>query len=252
MKICFVGSNNKKILETKETLIKKYGNSDPEKSEVIVSLGGDGFLLQTIHNYKKYEKSIYGMNFGSIGFLMNQYDEEDLVSKIHNSLKVEIKPLQVEAKKINNEVVKSIAFNEISLLRETYQAAKISIKINNVIRMKELVCDGVLISTPAGSTAYNLSAHGPIIPLGTKALALTPISAFRPRRWKGALLSENTKIELSAIDYVKRPVGITADYNEFKKIINATISIDNDNSQILLFNSNQSLDERILKEQFSE
>ena len=251
MKIFFSCSEDKKANIKKKRLIKIFKNSPVQKCDVIVSLGGDGFLLKTIHDFRKYNKPIYGMNFGSIGFLMNQYEEKNLINKIKTSQKVEIKPLNMEAKTISGKIVKSLAFNEVSLIRESHQAAKILIKINGIIRMKELVCDGVLISTPAGSTAYNLSAHGPIIPLGTKVLALTPISAFRPRRWRGALLSENTDIELEVIDSNRRPVSITTDYNEFKKVKSAKVSISND-PHILLFNSDHSFEERILKEQFSK
>ena len=226
-----------------------YGNINANKSEVIVALGGDGFLLKTIHNYKNINKPIYGMNFGSVGFLMNKYEEKNLIKNLKKSQKVKIKPLIVEAKNQSNKKIKSLAFNEISLTRETYQAAKLLIKINGVTRIKELICDGVLISTPAGSTAYNLSAHGPIIPLGTNALAITPISAFRPRRWKGAILQEKTKIIINVIDSKKRPVKVAADQNEFKFIKSVIIKVSN-NPQTLLFNSKHSFDEKILKEQF--
>lgn len=252
MKICFKCIDNKKAINTKKKLIKLYGNSLPEKSDVIVALGGDGFLLKTIHDYQDINKPIYGMNFGSIGFLMNKYEEKNLIKVIKNAQKIKIKPIYMVAKNKNNKIYKSLAFNEVALIRETYQAAKITIKINNIIRMKKLICDGVLVSTPAGSTAYNFSAHGPIIPLGTNALALTPINAFRPRRWKGALLPEETKIDIEVLNSNKRPVSVTADHHEFRNIKSVKVIINKKNMQILLFNSNQSFDERILKEQFNE
>ena len=252
MKIYFVCLDQKKSLDIKNILIEKYGNSNPKDCDIIVALGGDGFLLNTIHEYQNLNKPIYGMNIGTVGFLMNQYQEDALLEMLSKVQKVEIKSINLEAISINNENFKSQAFNEISLIRNSSQAAKLEIKINNIIRMKELVCDGVLVATPAGSTAYNLSAHGPIIPLGTNALALTPISAFRPRRWRGAILPDNTEIEINVIDPSKRPVSVTADFKEFKNIKKVKIKINNDKSQILLFNSNHSFEERILKEQFTE
>jgi len=252
LKICFVCFDNSKAIKAKEKLLKLYGSSAANNSDVIVALGGDGFLLKTIHDYKEFNLPIYGMNLGSVGFLMNKYDEKNLINNLQNVQKVKIKPLSMKAKNQNNEIVKSLAFNEVSLIRETYQAAKLRIKINGVIRIKELVCDGVLVATPAGSTAYNLSAHGPIIPLGTNALALTPISAFRPRRWRGALLKEDTNILVEVINSKSRPVGVAADHNEFRNIKSVSIKIASNISHTLLFNSNHSFDERILKEQFIE
>ena len=250
MKICFTCLDTNKAAKSKKKLTKLYGNFSVEKSDVIVALGGDGFLLKTIHDYKNFNKPIYGMNLGSIGFLMNEYSENKLIETINNSEKVKIKPIRMTAKSKDNKIYKSLAFNEVSLIRETHQAAKVSIKINSVLRMKELICDGVLLSTPAGSTAYNLSAHGPIIPLGTNALALTPISAFRPRRWRGALIKENTNVQIEVLNYKKRPVSVTADHFEFRDIKKVEMKIEKNFSQILLFNSVESFDERILKEQF--
>ena len=252
MKICFVCSDQKKSVDIKNKFIKKYGNLKPEESDIIIGLGGDGFLLKTIHEYQHLKKPIYGMNIGTVGFLMNQYQEDGLIKILSNVQKVEIKSINLEATDIYNKNFKSEAFNEISLIRNSSQAAKLLIKINNITRIKELVCDGVLVATPAGSTAYNLSAHGPIIPLGTNALALTPISAFRPRRWRGAILPDSTKIEINVIDHRKRPVNVTADFKEFKNIKSVKINTTTDKSQILLFNSNHSFEERILKEQFTE
>ena len=250
MKICFTCLDTNKAAKSKKKLTKLYGNFSVEKSDVIVALGGDGFLLKTIHDYKNFNKPIYGMNLGSIGFLMNEYSENKLIETINNSEKVKIKPIRMTAKSKDNKIYKSLAFNEVSLIRETHQAAKVSIKINSVLRMKELICDGVLLSTPAGSTEYNLSAHGPIIPLGTNALALTPISAFRPRRWRGALIKENTNVQIEVLNYKKRPVSVTADHFEFRDIKKVEMKIEKNFSQILLFNSVESFDERILKEQF--
>ena len=252
MKICFVCFDNVKANKTKNKLVKLYGNSTVEKCNFIVALGGDGFLLKTIHDYNKFNLPIYGMNLGTIGFLMNKYDEKNLLKNLQEAQKVKIKPLKMKAINQNNSNFKSLAFNEVSIIRNTYQAAKLSIKINGIVRMKELICDGVLVSTPAGSTAYNLSAHGPIIPLGTNALALTPISPFRPRRWRGALIPESTAISIEAIDSINRPISVAADHNESQNIKSVIIKVAKSISQTLLFNSNHSFDERILKEQFIE
>ena len=189
MKICFVCFDDEDSIKIKNKFVEKYNNTLPQESDVIVALGGDGFLLKTIHEFQNLNKPIYGMNIGNIGFLMNQYQEEKLVETVSKAQQINIKPINLKATSIDNKTFESIAFNEITLIRKSSQAAKLLIKINNITRMKELVCDGVLIATPAGSTAYNLSAHGPIVPLGTNALVLTPVSAFRPRRWRGAILS---------------------------------------------------------------
>jgi len=252
LKICFVCFDNIKANKTKNKLVKLYGNSTVEKSDVIVALGGDGFLLKTIHDYKNFNLPIYGMNLGTVGFLMNKYDGKNLLKNLQESQKVKIKPLSMKAINQDNSNFTSLAFNEVSIIRKTYQATKLLIKINGIVRMKELICDGVLVSTPAGSTAYNLSAHGPIIPLGTSALALTPISPFRPRRWRGALIPESTVISIEAIDSINRPVSVAADHNESQNIKSVIIKVAKNIFQTLLFNSNHSFDERILKEQFIE
>jgi len=251
MKFFFTSINTKKALETKEKYQKKYGNNKVKEADVIVAIGGDGFLLKTLHDHKDLKKPIYGINYGSVGFLMNKEVNTNLLETINNSQTIKIKPLNMKAKNTNNKIFESIAFNEVAIMRETYQAAKLKININGTERMNELICDGILVSTPAGSTAYNLSAHGSIIPLDSKLLALTPINAFRPRRWKGAILSENTKIRLNVIDYNERPVSVTADHNEFRDIIEVYISTNNDLCFELMFDSNHSIDEKILKEQFN-
>tara|TARA_Y100000590_G_scaffold470052_1_gene661618 strand:- start:535 stop:1293 length:759 start_codon:yes stop_codon:yes gene_type:complete len=252
LKICFVCYDNNKVVRTKNKLVKLYGNYSPKECDVIVALGGDGFFLRTIHKFKDLRKPFYGMNFGTVGFLMNKYEEKNLIKKLNNTQSVKIKPLIMKAKNQKNKNFKSLAFNEVSLIRKNHQAAKLSIKINGVIRMEELVCDGLMVSTPAGSTAYNLSAHGPIIPLGTNVVALTPISPFRPRRWRGALLPEETKIEIYVQDSKKRPVNISADQNEFKDLKSVIIGASKDKPQELLFSTDHSFEERILTEQFTE
>ena len=250
MKFFFISSNSTEAKNAKEKYVSKYGQSDLAESEIIVPIGGDGFLLKTLHDYKKYQKSFYGINYGSIGFLMNNETEANLNEVVKNSQSIKLNPLQMIATNSNSEKFESIAFNEVSLMRQTHQAAKISININNVNRMKELICDGILVSTAAGSTAYNLSAHGSIIPLESKLLALTPISAFRPRRWRGALLEEETKINFVVNNSEQRLVSVTADHNEFRNIETVEITSSKNITINLLFDSKYSIEERILKEQF--
>ena len=250
MKLHFSSSENLEALKAKNMLIKRYGQNKIEKANVIIPIGGDGFLLKNLHDFNELKLPFFGINYGSIGFLMNSQDEGNLEKIIENSHETILKTLEMKATDINNKSFSSIAYNEVSMMRQTHQAAKINIKINNVERIKELICDGVLVSTPAGSTAYNLSAHGSIIPLDSDLLALTPISAFRPRRWKGALLQQKNKISFNVINYKNRPVSVTADNNEFRDIQSVEINSSNKKSCKILFNSNYSMEERILKEQF--
>ena len=250
MKFFFTSSNSTEAIKTKKKYQNKYGQNNAEDSDVIVPIGGDGFLLKTLHDYKQFNKSFYGINYGSIGFLMNNDSEINLEDIINNSQKIKLKPLNMIVNNDKGEKFESIAFNEVSLMRQTHQAAKIIIEINDIERMKELICDGILVSTAAGSTAYNLSAHGSIIPLESKLLALTPISAFRPRRWRGALLSEKTKIKFFIKNSINRAVSVTADHHEFRNIKEVEITSAEDLSFDLLFDSNHSMEERILKEQF--
>ena len=250
MKFFFASTDTTEAEKAKKRYQDKYTQYSAEDSDVIVAIGGDGFLLKTLHDFKNLHKSFYGINYGSVGFLMNKENKADLVETIEKSQKIKLKPLIMKGRNTNNVLFESIAFNEVALMRQTYQAAKLMIKINNIERMNELICDGILVSTPVGSTAYNLSAHGSIIPLESKLLALTPISAFRPRGWKGALLSENTKIEFIVKDHINRAVSVTADHNEFRNIIEVEISCAENLSFELLFDNNHSIEERIIKEQF--
>ena len=251
MKFFFDSSENNDALSAKENFIKKYGQNKVEEAEIIIPIGGDGFLLKSLHDYKHYNKPFYGINYGSIGFLMNKNNSDENLDKIILSAqKIKLKPLKMKAKNSKGEYYKSFAFNEVSLMRQTHQAAKISIKINDIERMNKLICDGVLVSTAAGSTAYNLSAHGSIIPLDSNLLALTPISAFRPRRWRGALLSENTKINFYVNNPKIRSSSVTADNNEFRNIEEVEITSSKDINCNILFDNNHSMEERILKEQF--
>ncbi|MFT5181837.1 MAG: NAD+ kinase [Alphaproteobacteria bacterium] len=232
-------------------LTKMYGAVDPQDADVIVALGGDGFVLQTLRRYIERKVPVFGMNRGSIGFLMNDYLTDGLLQRLANAQPVTLYPLRMLAKTADGSMHDSLAINEVSLLRQTYQAAKIEIQIDGVVRMPELICDGALVSTPAGSTAYNLSAHGPIIPLSAEIMALTPISAFRPRRWRGALLPHGAQVRFRVLEDKKRPVSATADDTEIRDVVEVDVSEDRTSSFQLLFDPETNLEERILKEQFA-
>jgi NAD+ kinase len=229
----------------------RYENVSVDDANVIVALGGDGFILQTMRRYIDRKLPFFGMNRGSIGFLMNGYAVDDLPARVAAAQAVELHPLRMTATTASGETHESLAINEVSLLRETYQAAKLRIVIDGVERMAELICDGALVSTPAGSTAYNLSAHGPIIPLGSDLLALTPISAFRPRRWRGALLRRAARVTFEILESEKRPVSAVADDTEIRDVHRVDIVEDASLALHLLFDPESSMEERILKEQFS-
>lgn len=250
MKFYFNSSETIEAISTKDKFVKLYGQNKVENADIIVPIGGDGFLLKNLHDFHNLKIPFFGVNYGSVGFLMNSQSDGNLETIINNSQKTILNPLQLKASDKKNKIFNSIAYNEVSIMRQTHQAAKINIKINGIERMNGLICDGVLVSTAAGSTAYNLSAHGSIIPLDSNLLALTPISAFRPRRWRGALLSEKTKINLEVTSSDSRPASITADHNEFRDITKAEIHSSNKNSCVILFDNKQSMEERILKEQF--
>ena len=250
MKFYFRNSKSKEAIETKGYLVSKYGQNQPEDADIIVPIGGDGFMLKNLHDFHQLNKSFFGINCGSVGFLMNAKNDEDLEILVKQSHETILYPLQMNATDSNNKSFTSIAFNEVSMMRQTHQASKIKIKINEIERIKELVCDGVLVATAAGSTAYNLSAHGSIIPLNSNLLALTPISAFRPRRWRGALLQHNTNIKFEVIDNINRPVSVTADHSEFRNIVKVDIISSKKSSCKILLDSKHSMEERVLKEQF--
>jgi len=250
MKFFFNSSNTEDALLAKDKFINEYGQHEVEKADVIIPIGGDGFLLKNLHNYNELNIPFFGINYGSIGFLMNQKGDKNLKNIIESSKETILYPLQMKAIGVNNESFTSIAYNEVSIMRQTHQAAKINIKINDIERIKELICDGVLVSTAAGSTAYNLSAHGSIIPLDSNLLALTPISSFRPRRWRGALLQKKTKINFNVMNFKKRPASVTADNSEFRDIQSVEIKSSDKNSCKILFDSIDSIEEKILNEQF--
>ena len=227
----------------------KYGDAGPDAADTIVALGGDGFMLQALHAFLQKGTPIYGMNFGSIGFLMNEYREADLAERLGKAERAEIHPLRMLAVAGGKEH-EALAFNEVSLLRQTRQAAKIKILVDDKVRIAELICDGVLVSTPAGSTAYNLSAHGPILPIDAALLALTPISAFRPRRWRGALLPHRARVRFEIREAGKRPVSAVADDLEVREVTSVDVAEDRSVKMTMLFDAGHSLDERILAEQF--
>ena len=250
MKFHFISSNTSEAIKAKEEYIKSYNQTDPELADMIIPIGGDGILLKSLHDFNELNKPFFGINYGSIGFLMNSASNKDLKEVIKNSKSTDLKPLKMTAKDEDNKIYDSIAYNEVSLMRQSHQASKFQIKINETTRMKELICDGVLVSTSAGSTAYNLSAHGSILPLDSKLLALTPISAFRPRRWRGALLSEKNVIEITVINFKDRKVSVTADNIEFRNIKEVTIQSSQDKNCRILFDNNHSIEDKILNEQF--
>jgi NAD+ kinase len=228
----------------------RYGDAGADKADVIVALGGDGFMLQTLHAFLHSQRPIYGMNFGSIGFLMNEFSEDDFDRRLAAAEAARVHPLRMQAVTCDGQARESLAFNEVSLLRETRQAAKIRILVDGKVRIPELICDGILICTPTGSTAYNLSAHGPILPIDADLLALTPISAFRPRRWRGALLSHRAHTRFEMLEADKRPVSAVADDCEVRSVRTVDVGEDRSITMTMLFDEGHSLDERILAEQF--
>ena len=246
----FLASSNNEAIEQKKVLEEQYGINSLDNADVIVVLGGDGFMLEAIKSHMSHNLPLFGLNYGSIGFLMNASNKDDLIKRINLSQSIVIAPLSMKVKSFDGNSHEAIAINEVSLLRETHQASKIKISIDDKVRLDELICDGILISTPSGSTAYNLSAHGPILPINADVLALTPISAFRPRRWKGAILNNRSEVRFEVIDGKKRPVSAVADSTEFRNIESVTVKQDNENSIQLLFDEQHSFEERILNEQF--
>ncbi len=250
-RLAFEGSRTPEAQESLKVLRARYGTHAPADCDVIVALGGDGFMLQTLHRHRGLGKPVYGMKAGTVGFLMNQHRPDDLVERIARAHPAVLRPLEMVAHAESGNTVEAVAFNEVSLLRQTKQAAKIRVYLNGEVRLEELVCDGVLVSTPAGSTAYNLSAHGPILPLDSQVLAMTPISPFRPRRWRGAILRSNTEVRFEILDHYKRPVSATADSSEVRDIVEVTLRESPTVTVTLLFDPEQHLEERILNEQFA-
>ena len=246
----FVASEGDDARIALANLKRRYGGVAPDDADVIVALGGDGFMLETLHRYLDRRVPIYGMNCGTVGFLLNSYDEVDLPARLAAATPVDLHPLAMHARSMAGETIDALAINEVSLLRETRQAAKVAIRVDGKVRLPELICDGILAATPAGSTAYNLSAHGPILPLGSAVLALTPISAFRPRRWRGAILPHTAAVTFEIKEGAKRPVSAVADYTEVRDVAEVTVHEDRSIALTLLFDPEHNLEERILLEQF--
>jgi len=248
--IAFVASDVPEARQALERLAARYGNVEPRTADAIVALGGDGLMLQTLHQHLDDGVPIYGMNRGSTGFLMNDYSEEDLRGRLARAEINVIHPLAMRAVDAAGREHQALAFNEVSLFREIYQAAKLKITIDGRVRLPELICDGVLVATPAGSTAYNLSAYGPILPINAPLLALTPISPFRPRRWRGALLPNVAKIRFDVLEPDKRPVSAVADHAETRAVASVEVEQATGIDLYMMFDPGHSLDERILSEQF--
>lgn len=250
-RIAFEAATSPVAREAMQQLVARYGNCPLDQAELVVALGGDGAMLETIHRVLHLKVPVYGMNRGSVGFLMNPYASEDLIGQIRAAESARLHPLHMVAHLASGARVELQAMNEVSMLRQTRQAAKLRIHVDGVVRLEEMTCDGVLVATPAGSTAYNLSAHGPILPLDAGVLALTPISVFRPRRWRGALLPRTARVRIEVLEADKRPVSAVADSTEVREVVEVEIAEDLHLAAEILFQAGQSLSERNLAEQFS-
>jgi NAD+ kinase len=249
--IAVVAAETEPAQQALEELCDRYPCVPPERAEIIIPLGGDGFMLESLHRFLSKGARIFGMHRGSVGFLMNPYRSEGLFERLAAAQPVVLHPLEMNAVCEQGTKCRALAFNEVSLLRESRQAAKFQVSVDGVVRIDELMADGILVATPVGSTAYNLSAHGPIIPLGAGVLALTPISAFRPRRWRGALLPHRAKVTIDALETDKRPVSAVADFTEARDVVTVDIHENRHIAMTLLFDREFNLEERVLKEQFA-
>jgi len=248
--IGFVAARNAEAQDALSRLTARYDHVPADQADIVVALGGDGFMLRALHEAMDRRAPVYGMNRGSVGFLMNAYDEENLPERLQSAQPADLHPLRMVAIDSDGRRHETLAINEVSMLRETRLAAKLRIIVDGIERMSELICDGVLVATPAGSTAYNASAHGPIVPIGAELLALTPISAYRPRRWRGALLPQSAAVEVDVLDHEHRTVSAVADYTEVRNVKRVTVSQDSSKMTTLLFDPEHDLEERIIKEQF--
>jgi NAD+ kinase len=249
-RIAFLSSGTPEANAARVEFIARYGAIDPEEADVVVALGGDGLMLQTLHRFMGKNKPIYGMKQGSVGFLMNEFHGPDLDERLDRAEASIVHPLLMEAVNIAGQTIKARAINEVSILRQSYQAAKMRISLDGKERLGELIADGLIVATPVGSTAYNLSAHGPILPLDATLMPLTPIAAFRPRRWRGALLPDTAHVSIDILEPDKRPVSAVADHFEVKCVIKVLVAMDHETGIVLLHDPGHSLDERILREQF--
>ncbi len=250
-KLAFVAAETPPAKAALAALKRRYAHVPHNRADIVVALGGDGFMLQTLHANIDRGVPVFGMHRGSVGFLMNDFSQAGLLARLRATQRVTLHPLRMTAWRRSGRKSVALAINEVSLLRQMRQAAKIRILIDGVVRMDELIADGVLLSTPAGSTAYNLSAHGPIVPMGAELLALTPITAFRPRRWRGALLPSVAKVSFDILEAEKRPVSATADHTEIRDIVRVEVAEDRTKRLTLLFDPEHNFEERVLKEQFA-
>lgn len=250
-RVAFVAADAQAARDALAALIKRYGQHKPQDADVIVALGGDGFMLEAVNTYMQMKVPIFGMHRGTVGFLMNRYDDNDLMERLQQTTEVTLHPLRMTAVTADGKTYEALATNEVSMLRQTRQAAKIMIFVDGKERMSELVCDGALVCTPAGSSAYNLSVNGPVLPLGSNVLALTPISAFRPRRWRGAILPHTAIVKFVMLEPEKRPVSAVADREEVRDVIEVTVREDRTISMRMLFDPEHNLEERIVAEQFA-
>ena len=250
-RIAFVAAATAQASEARAKLVARYGEVPIDSADVVVALGGDGFMLETLHRVLGRDTPVYGMNLGSVGFLMNPFSGDDLPERLHRTQAAVLRPLRMEARTADGAEVRALALNEVSLLRQQSQTAKIRVIVDGRVRLPELMCDGILVSTPAGSTAYNLSVHGPIVPLSANLLPLTPISAFRPRRWRGALLPSSAEVVFEVLEPAKRPVAAVADSTEVRDVVRVGVCEDQGVQATVLFDPDQGLSERILAEQFT-
>ena len=248
--ITFLASEAPAARRALKALAKRYGNAHPDKADVVVALGGDGLMLQALHGCLKSGLPVYGMNRGSVGFLMNDFKETALPERLAHAEATLIRPLRMVANTADGKKHERLAFNEVSFLRQRSQAAKLKLAVDGRVRLDEMICDGMIVATPVGSTAYNLSAHGPILPVGSPLLALTPISVFRPRRWRGAILPNAAKVGVEVLEHDKRPVAAVADHEEVRNVLKVLIAEDKKRSVKMLFDPGHSLAERVLNEQF--
>jgi NAD+ kinase len=251
LKLAFIPADTSKARSAMKALSQRYGSVSQDDADVLVALGGDGHMLQLLHAALKTGKPIYGMNRGSVGFMMNPYAVDDLPARIKAAVPETVRPLEMIATDASGKTITAMAFNEVSLLRQSFQAAKLRVDVDGKSRLAELVCDGVMVATPVGSTAYNLSAHGPILPVEAPLLALTPVSAFRPRRWRGALLPAKSRVMFEVLEAGKRPVNAVADNMEVKSVARVEVFQRSDIAARILFDESHSWEERILTEQFS-
>ncbi|HEY0334333.1 MAG TPA: NAD kinase [Stenotrophomonas sp.] len=249
-RIAFLASNTEPAQQARAQMLARHGDHAVDDAEVICALGGDGFMLQTLHRHGGSGRPVFGMKLGTVGFLMNQYREEDLIERLARAEPAHLRPLEMLAQTESGTTTGSLAYNEVSLLRQTRQAAHLRVDLNGQTRIEELIADGVMVATPAGSTAYNYSAHGPILPLGSHTLALTPIAPYRPRRWRGAILKADIEVRVRVLDPYKRPVSVTADSHETRDVVEVTIRESREHRVTLLFDPEHNLEERILSEQF--